>query len=50
MFASKREGCDAEVYRIAKDCIEACFPKQELDDNISAECLVECFETEIKDG
>ena len=44
MYTTKIESCDAKVYKVAKECIEYCFP----DPDDAAECLLNCFEKHIR--
>ena len=47
MYTTKIESCDAKVYKVAKECIEYCFPDPDIQDYI-AECLLNCFEKHIE--
>lgn len=47
MYTTKIESCDAKVYKVAKECIEYCFPDPDIQYN-TAECLLNCFEKHIR--
>ncbi len=47
MYIAKKESCDVEVYKNAKECIDLCLPRAQVQDNTGV-CLLCCFEENIK--